>query len=47
MGTQAMRDMVPHMELAGVAMLVIIGIALIALAPAKEPAVSVLGLGSV
>jgi hypothetical protein len=38
MGTQAMRDMVPHMELAGVAMLVIIGLALVALAPAKEPA---------
>jgi hypothetical protein len=38
MGTQAMRDMVPRGELGGVAMLIIIGIALIALAPAKEPA---------
>jgi hypothetical protein len=47
MGTQAMRDMVPHMELAGVTMLVIIGIALIALAPAREPAESVLSIGSV
>ena len=36
MGTQAMQDMVQRVELAGVAMLVIIGIALIVLAPAKE-----------
>jgi hypothetical protein len=41
MGTQAMRDMVPHGELAGVAMLLVIGTALMALAPAREPAASV------
>jgi hypothetical protein len=38
MGTQAMRNMVQREELAGVAMLVLIGIALIALAPARGPA---------
>src|SRR5277367_3020825 len=36
MGTQAMRDMVGRGELAGVAVLVVIGAALIALAPAKQ-----------
>src|ERR1700733_12488060 len=35
MGTQAMRDMVSRGELGGVAALIVIGIALIALAPAK------------
>src|SRR5271165_5765108 len=34
MGTQAMRDMVSRDELAGVAVLVVIGITLVALAPA-------------
>ena len=37
MGLQAMRNMISRGELAGVALLVVIGIALIALAPAKEP----------
>ncbi len=36
MGTQAMRNMVSRGELIGVAVLVVIGVALIALAPAKE-----------
>jgi hypothetical protein len=36
MGTQAMRDMISRGELAGVAVLVVIGIALIALAPAQQ-----------
>jgi hypothetical protein len=40
MGTQAMRNMVERGELAGVAMLIVIGIALIALAPAKGPSAS-------
>jgi ABC-type Fe3+-siderophore transport system permease subunit len=35
MGTQAMRNIVPREELVGVAVLVIIGLTLIALAPAK------------
>src|ERR1700749_2390628 len=35
MGTQAMRDMVARAELGGVAALILIGLALIALAPAK------------
>jgi hypothetical protein len=35
MGTQAMRDMISRGELVGVAVLIVIGIALIALAPAK------------
>ncbi len=39
MGTQAMRDMISHGELGGVAALIVIGILLIALAPAKQPAV--------
>jgi hypothetical protein len=38
MGTQAMRNMVPHGELIGVWVLVIIGAALIALAPTRQPA---------
>ena len=38
MGTQALRDMVARGELIGVAVLVVIGAALIALAPAKQPA---------
>lgn len=38
MGTQACRNMVARGELIGVAVLVVIGIALIALAPAKPPA---------
>jgi hypothetical protein len=36
MGTQAMRNMVSRGELAGVAALIVIGIALIALAPAAQ-----------
>jgi hypothetical protein len=36
MGTQAMRNMVSRGELAGVAALIVIGTALIALAPAKQ-----------
>jgi len=36
MGTQAMRNMVSRGELAGVGVLLIIGIVLIALAPAKQ-----------
>jgi drug/metabolite transporter superfamily protein YnfA len=36
MGTQAFRGMVSRDELAGVAVLVVIGVALIALAPAKQ-----------
>jgi hypothetical protein len=38
MGTQAMRDMVSRGELVGVAVLVVIGISLIALAPVKQSA---------
>jgi hypothetical protein len=38
MGTQAMRNMVSRGELVGVAVLVAIGVTLIALAPAKQPA---------
>jgi hypothetical protein len=38
MGTQACRNMVAHGELIGVAVLVVIGVALIALAPAKPSA---------
>jgi hypothetical protein len=40
MGTQAMRNMVARGELIGVAVLVVIGVALITLAPAKQPALS-------
>ncbi len=38
MGTQAMRNMVAQGELVGVVGLVVIGVALIALAPPKRPA---------
>jgi hypothetical protein len=38
MGTQALRNMISRGELIGVAVLVVIGAALIALAPAKQPA---------
>jgi hypothetical protein len=38
MGTQAMRNMISRSELLGVAILVVIGIALIALAPVKQRA---------
>ena len=38
MGVQAMRNMISRSELVGVALLVVIGVALIALAPAKQPA---------
>jgi hypothetical protein len=37
MGTQACRNMVARGELIGVAVLVLIGVALIALAPANQP----------
>jgi hypothetical protein len=37
MGTQALRNMIPRGELIGVAALVVIGVALIALAPQKRP----------
>lgn len=37
MSTQAMRNMVARGELIGSAVLVVIGVALIALSPAKEP----------
>ncbi|HUI77269.1 MAG TPA: DUF6632 domain-containing protein [Bryobacteraceae bacterium] len=36
MGTQALRDMVSRGELVGVAILIVIGLALIALAPEKQ-----------
>jgi hypothetical protein len=35
MGTQALRNMIAHGELIGVAVLIVIGVVLIALAPAK------------
>jgi len=38
MGTQAMRDMVSRGELVGVGVLIVIGLTLIALAPAKQSA---------
>ena len=38
MGTQAMRDMISHGELGGVAALIVIGVTLIALAPPKQRA---------
>jgi hypothetical protein len=38
MGTQALRNMVSREELVGVAVLVVIGVTLIALAPAKQRA---------
>jgi hypothetical protein len=37
MGTQAFRNMISRGELGGVVALVVIGVALIALAPAKQP----------
>ena len=37
MGTQALRNMIARGELIGVAVLVVIGAALLALAPAKQP----------
>jgi hypothetical protein len=37
MSTQAMRHMVAQVELIGSALLIVIGVALIALSPAKEP----------
>ena len=40
MGTQALRNMVSRGELGGVVALVVIGVALIALAPAKQRAAS-------
>jgi hypothetical protein len=39
MGTQALRNMISHGELIGVAVLVVIGVALIVLAPDKQLAV--------
>ena len=41
MGTQAMKDMISRGELVGVAVLIVIGIALIALAPTKLRAIPV------
>jgi hypothetical protein len=38
MGTQALRNIISHGELVGVAVLVVIGVVLIALAPAKKRA---------
>jgi hypothetical protein len=38
MGVQASQNMISHGELGGVALFVVIGIALIALAPVKQPA---------
>jgi hypothetical protein len=43
MGTQAMRNMVSRDELAGVAVLIVIGATLIALAPARQRAIPALG----
>jgi hypothetical protein len=43
MGTQAMRNMVSRDELAGVAVLIVIGATLIALAPAQQRVVPALG----
>jgi hypothetical protein len=39
MGLQAARNMIAHGELIGVAVLIVIGVALVALAPAKTPMV--------
>jgi hypothetical protein len=47
MGTQAMKDMISRGELIGVVVLIVIGIALIALAPAKQRAAPVLRDSSV
>jgi len=38
MGTQAMRNMISRGELVGVAVLIVVGVTLIALAPAKQRA---------
>lgn len=38
MGTQALRNIVSHGELVGVGVLIVIGVTLLALLPAKEPA---------
>jgi hypothetical protein len=46
MGTQAMQNMIMRGELAGVAALIVIGIALIALAPAKHASAAVSGRSS-
>ncbi len=43
MGTQAIRDMVSRNELVGVAVLIVIGATLIALAPAQQRVVPALG----
>ena len=37
MTVQAFRNLIPHRELVGVAFFVLVGLALIALAPAKQP----------
>jgi Family of unknown function (DUF6632) len=47
MGTQALRNMVSREELAGVAVLIVIGVALITLAPAKQRAVPASGRTSI
>jgi hypothetical protein len=47
MGTQALRNMVSRDELGGVAMLLVIGVAFIALAPAKQRAAAASRLSSV
>lgn len=38
MGTQALLDMIEHGELIGVAVLIVIGVLLLALVPARQPA---------
>src|ERR1700685_2314259 len=47
MGTQAMRNMVSSGEMVGVAVLIVVGIVLIALAPAKQLAAPAPALGSI
>ena|SRR5271155_1556785 len=47
MGTQALRNMISREELVGVAVLIVIGVALIALAPAKQRAAAASRVGSV
>jgi hypothetical protein len=47
MGTQAMRNMVSSGEMVGVAVLIVIGIVLIALAPAKQLAAPAARLSSI
>ncbi|SRR5713226_8934640 len=46
MGVQAFRNLIPRGELLGVAALVIIGVALIVVAPAKQPAERESGVGA-